>query len=305
MGNSMDLHITYEQMDFINPLSVLKEKSYSTKRENSSKRKPISIPFLKWPGGKRWLVEKYIEYFPKILTGKYIEPFLGGGSVFFALAPKNAILSDISSDLIKTYLGIRDDSKKVFKLLSEHSQHHDTEYYYHIRSSEPKTIPECAARFIYLNRTCFNGIYRVNKNGKFNVPIGSRTKVLSDTEDFLIWPRILQNILIETSDFERIIDMSEKNDFIFVDPPYTVRHNNNGFIKYNEILFSWEDQLRLHECLLHAKSRGVHILMSNANHQSVKDLYKKGFKQSVISRYSSIAASSSMRNHYEELIVQS
>jgi DNA adenine methylase len=265
----------------------------------------VLSPFLKWAGGKRWFVEQHFDFLPKRLNGRYIEPFLGSGAVFFALEPKDAVLSDACQDLITTYTGICDQYDEVLRILTIHSNNHGVEYYYQVRASEPKSIAERAARFIYLNRTCFNGIYRVNLNGKFNVPIGSKTKVISENDDFLGWALALRRAQLQASDFESVIDDARKSDFVFVDPPYTIRHNNNGFIKYNEVLFSWEDQLRLHDCLQRAKSRGVRILMTNANHQSLKDLYSKGFKQFVTSRYSSIAASSAKRDRYEELIIQS
>lgn len=261
-------------------------------------------PFLKWPGGKRWLVDKYREFLPQRINGRYIEPFVGGGAVFFALNPRNAILADVSHDLITTYLGVRNFREDVQRILERHASAHSTGYYYGLRECELEGIAAQAARFLYLNRTCFNGIYRVNREGKFNVPIGSKTKVLLDDDDFAGWSHALNRAEVKVSDFEIVINDARKGDFVFVDPPYTVRHNNNGFIKYNEVLFSWHDQQRLHDCLYRAKARGVRILITNANHQSVRELYSRGFKQHVVSRYSSIAASGSKRDRYEELIIQ-
>jgi len=260
-------------------------------------------PFLKWPGGKRWLVENYKHLLPTAIKGRYIEPFLGGGAVFFALQPKEALLSDLCDDLIAVYRGIRNQPSQVARFLESHAVSHNTEYYYRIRDEEPRLIAERAARILYLNRACFNGIYRVNRQGKFNVPIGTRQNILRN-DDFNKLSRVLGQSTIKLSDFEPIIEDARKGDFVFVDPPYTVKHNSNGFIKYNEILFSWDDQRRLHDCLVKARSRGVSILMTNANHYSVRELYKKGFTQTVVSRFSSIAASSGDRDRYEELVIQ-
>jgi DNA adenine methylase len=303
MYNILDKVQVCEQ-SVTDPLFLPSKDSHPQALKVPSVNKKISRPFLKWPGGKRWFIEQHFDLLPKKIRGRYIEPFLGSGAVFFAMEPQEAILSDACKDLILTYTGVSDFAQEVLNLLTNHDLKHDYEYYYQVRSEEPESIAERAARFIYLNRTCFNGIYRVNSKGKFNVPIGSKTKVLLDTDDFLKWSETLKRAQLFHSDFEVIIDLARHGDFLFVDPPYTIRHNNNGFVKYNEVLFSWQDQLRLHDCLIRAKSRGAKILMTNANHQSLRELYNKGFKQFVTSRYSSIAASGSKRDRYEELIIQ-
>jgi DNA adenine methylase len=260
-------------------------------------------PFLKWAGGKRWLVQKYPNIFPKEYN-TYFEPFLGSGAVFFTLLPNKAVLNDRNTELIDTYKGIKTRWKKVYNYLNEHHNNHCKEYYYKIRSTSYSTLEERAAKMIYLNRTCFNGIYRVNLNGQFNVPIGSKSKVLLETDNFKELSNSLKGITLQNTDFEKVIDKSVENDFIFVDPPYTVRHNENGFIKYNEVLFSWEDQVRLSKSLKRAKDRGVQILITNASHTSIRELYEPfGFDLQVVSRYSSISASSRNRSNFEELLI--
>ncbi|MGF6966742.1 DNA adenine methylase [Paraburkholderia sp. WC7.3g] len=261
------------------------------------------LPFLKWPGGKRWLFEQCPALIPKQLDGRYIEPFLGGGAMFFALNPREAILSDLCSDLFYVYRGIRNQHQAVSRILSIHAENHSRDYYYKVRQSEPEHIAERAARLLYLNRTCFNGIYRVNRQGKFNVPLGSKTSVIRPDDDFQAWSTALRRAQIKHCDFESVIDEAREGDFIFADPPYTVRHNENGFIKYNEILFSWDDQVRLRDCLQRAKNRNVRILVTNANHESLRNLYQNGFKQFIVSRFSPIAACSESRNRYEELVI--
>jgi DNA adenine methylase len=260
-------------------------------------------PFIKWPGGKRWFIEKHYAFLPSHVSGTYIEPFVGGGSVFFALRPPRAQLSDTCADLIATYRGVRNQLENVKRLLDEHSLAHCTDYYYHVRDQQPGLLAERAARFLYLNRTCFNGIYRVNRQGRFNVPIGNRTSISRQDDQFGNWSRALRKAKVLMCDFEDAIDNAVSGDFVFADPPYTVRHNLNGFLKYNEVLFSWDDQLRLHAALLRAKRRGVSILMTNANHESVRTLYLAGFSQSVVSRYSSIAGLAQHRERFDELVV--
>lgn len=260
-------------------------------------------PFLKWPGGKRWFVSGHADLLPEKFE-RYFEPFLGGGSVFFHLKPSRAILSDINPELIAAYEAIRDESAALNERLAVHQAKHGHNYYYEVRESNPRLRATRAARLIYLNRTCFNGIYRVNLKGKFNVPKGSKTTVTLDTDDFEGAGRLLKNAEIRVSDFEPMIDRAQANDFVFADPPYTVRHNVNGFVKYNESLFSWEDQIRLAGALARARDRGAIVVSTNADHESLRALYRiRGFSLKEVSRYSSISADSKSRKQFEELVI--
>ncbi|MDA8430652.1 MAG: Dam family site-specific DNA-(adenine-N6)-methyltransferase [Geobacteraceae bacterium] len=261
-------------------------------------------PFLKWAGGKRWFVHQYSHLFPTKFN-RYIEPFLGSGSVYFHVKPKRALLGDSNPDLVNTYNGIKNDWRSIESLLNHHQLRHSDDHYYSVRDDELPTDPiERAARMIYLNRTCFNGIYRVNLNGKFNVPRGTKNNILLKDDNFEATALLLKRADIVLDDFEALINKAKKDDFVFADPPYTVRHNNNGFIKYNEKLFSWSDQERLARSLIKARSRGAIILSTNANHESLRELYEnKGFNFLDISRYSSISASSSSRKRFEELVI--
>lgn len=260
-------------------------------------------PFLKWAGGKRWFVKNHLDEAPKDFE-TYFEPFLGGASMFFALSPHNATLSDFNTNLINCYQAIKEEPSTVYKYLIQHHLSHNKEYYYQIRSTQFENIFERAAQFVYLNRTCWNALYRVNLKGQFNVPIGTKTNVILDTDDFSRISNLLKNINLISCDFEETIDKAKKDDFIFVDPPYTVKHNNNGFVKYNETMFSWEDQIRLSEALKRSHSRGAKFLMTNAYHQSVIDLYQDDFQLSKVSRHSVIASESVRRGIYDELLVK-
>lgn len=241
---------------------------------------------------------------PNNITGKYIEPFLGSGAVFFHLRPKSSILSDANEALIESYLAIKSDYKRVADHLRAHATKHSAEYYYKIRAMKCRNEYSRAAQFIYLNRTCWNGLYRVNRQGEFNVPIGTKTKVILDDDDFENISSALQNSEITAADFETQIDRSGAGDFVFADPPYTVRHKHNGFIKYNETLFHWDDQVRLRDALLRAKNRGVRILLTNADHESIRTLFRDDFSISELSRYSAISGVSSSRGSYSELIIE-
>lgn len=260
------------------------------------------LPFLKWAGGKRWLSDRIVQLAAHV-EGRYIEPFLGGGAVFFALQPSAALLSDVNPELINTYWAVRDDHERVFSLLRSHHLAHSKEYYYRIRDYKPRCAYRKAARFIYLNRTCWNGLYRVNLNGQFNVPIGTKTSVLMPTDDWPTLSTLLRSAEIMCGDFEAVINQAEEGDLVFADPPYTVKHNLNGFIKYNDSLFSWSDQIRLRDALLNAKRRGAKIIVTNAHHASIKELYEQHFRLESVSRASVLASSTTHRGRCEELLI--
>lgn len=260
-------------------------------------------PFLKWAGGKRWLFnDDFIAALPDF--SRYIEPFVGGGAGFFALEPENAIISDVNVDLITLYRVIRDNAEEFTAALEVHQQKHNKEYYYHIRALEPECKIERAARFLYLNRTCWNGLYRLNKLGQFNVPIGSKTQVLLDTDDFARVAKLLSGAEIKHSDFEAIIDLSGAGDLVFIDPPYTVAHNANGFVKYNEKIFTWQDQIRLRDVARRAVSRGATIILTNADHHSVHELYSGIGAGRSISRASVISGSAKGRSGVTEYLLR-
>jgi DNA adenine methylase len=265
-------------------------------------RKDNISPFLKWAGGKRWFIASQASLLPKQFN-RYIEPFLGSGAVFFFLCPERAILADSNPELIDTYLAIKQNWRLVYRYLRNHGQMHSRSYYYRIRDSKPRSRASRAARFIYLNRTCWNGLYRVNRAGVFNVPIGTRSKVIFEDDRFDRVSDALQRAELHSSDFENVIDMAKDGDFIFADPPYTIRHNNNAFIKYNEKLFSWQDQVRLLEALERAKDRGAKIVLTNANSEEVRKFYRKNFKSLVVSRHSLISARAETRRMCEELVI--
>lgn len=259
-------------------------------------------PFLIWPGGKRWLVLQS-EFLPKQIKGRYFEPFLGGGALFFHLRPSAAVLGDRIPELICTYQAIRDTLSDLKRRLVDMHHQHCEAHYYVIRASRPRTSLANAARFLYLNRTCFNGIYRVNKQGEFNVPIGTK-HVLRAEDTWIEWSQALQGADIRLSDFEPLVDEAQLDDFVFADPPYTVAHSAAGFRKYNEVLFSFQDQERLAQALDRARQRGVRILATNTADPSVMRLYGRGFKKAVVERFSRVAGGVKGRRMFPELIIQ-
>ena len=277
----------------------------SPKAQQDRARRSALTPFLRWAGGKRWFVRDHTDLIPTRFR-TYIEPFLGSGVVFFHLRPERALLTDANRDLVTAFLGIRDQPTEVMRHLLAHAASHGAEHYRLTREADPPLLAERAARIIYLNRACFNGVYRVNLQGRFNVPMGDRRTIVYDTDDFHTLSEALQGAEIGSSDFEIAVDRASSGDLVFADPPYTVRHNNNGFIKYNETLFSWDDQERLVKSLARAVDRGAKVLATNAAHDSVRDLYTgHGFAFTEVSRFSAIAASGENRRQYTEIVISS
>lgn len=262
----------------------------------------MTEPFLKWPGGKRWLVKKHSLIFPTEYQ-RYVEPFLGSGAVYFHLAPRRAILSDRNPDLINLYACIKRDAEFIQRRLEHLQKLHGAALYYKVRASVPLDPMERAIRLIYLNRTCFNGIYRVNLKGEFNVPMGSKTLVKYPPDYLRQVSRQLRNASVRHADFERTLADTRSGDFVFIDPPYTVAHNFNNFVKYNATLFSWRDQERLAVAVKSASRRGAAVMLSNADHRSVRGLYHGFGYKYQISRSSILAANSSHRRQTTELLI--
>jgi DNA adenine methylase len=222
------------------------------------------------------------------------------------MRPAKARLADLNSELIETYSAVRDDWKAVWTKLRAHQIEHlrDPEtYYYKIRQSRLKSDFAKAARFIYLNRSCWNGLYRVNLRGEFNVPKGTKNSILLPDDDFPSVANRLADVELTASDFAETLANCGRGDFVFVDPPYTANHNWNGFLKYNERIFSWEDQLRLAESVEGAVSRGAAVLITNAAHASVRKLYESIGEIHTVTRYSVLASDSARRSRVEELAI--
>ena len=258
-------------------------------------------PFIKWAGGKRWLFADGTFKLPEF-SGKYIEPFLGGAAAFFHLRPKTALLSDINSRLIETYVAVRDDWRCVQDILKHMQDRHSIDYYYKERKRRHIEPTFRAAQFLYLNRTCWNGLYRENLKGEFNVPIGTKTKVLYDNENLEEISDALKFAEIVLCDFEESIDKARFGDLIFVDPPYTTAHNTNGFVKYNQKIFRWDDQVRLRDCIRRAVERKALVVLTNADHSSIRDLYRDLGQGSRIERASVISGNASYRRATTETV---
>ncbi|MGG3739240.1 DNA adenine methylase [Aeribacillus pallidus] len=233
--------------------------------------------FLRYPGGKQRMLSFLSEYLPNSnsIQGTYIEPFVGGGSVFLYVNPKNAILSDLNSELIDLYKGIRNYPHKVWEIYCSFPTGKSA--YYQIRDEqiEKKPIYYRAARTLYLNRTCFKGMWRHDKEGKFNVGYGGEERRWAVTHENLVkLSKRFRKATIHNSDFEKIIAVAKKNDFIFLDPPYKPGEKEMYEAHYSNGKFTFNDQVRLSESLKSASDRGVKWLMTNSSHKDITDLYK-------------------------------
>ena len=264
-------------------------------KENSVK------PCFRWAGGKSWLI-KYLEPLLRDKTfNNYHEPFLGGAAVFLSLSFTNkAFLSDLNPELINAYIVLRDSPSKLINILSTYEN--TAEFYYSLRELSLKTKLKRAARFVYLNQTSYNGIYRVNLQGKYNVPYGYRKKDFLDKDILLSVSNALQNTSIECRDFNIVRERIKKNDLVFLDPPYTVSHNNNGFIKYNQKIFSLEDQYRLNELIKHIKRKGAFYILTNAAHKTIKEIFNNGDRCIELNRASLIGGKNAKRGSTSEYV---
>jgi DNA adenine methylase len=260
-----------------------------------------TAPFLKWAGGKQWLAARLIRFVSP--TGTYYEPFLGGASLFFAARPRRAALSDKNADLIETYECLRDEPFQIIDRITEWSYNEET--YYRVREMHPRSRVGRAARFIYLNRTCWNGLYRVNRNNQFNVPFGRfANPTICDASVLLGASRALQEVNLTVSDFEQAVEDAQRGDVVYLDPPYTVKHSNNGFLRYNEHLFTWSDQERLASLAHVLKRRGCRVLVTNACHKHLVSLYN-GFHVTPLRRPSNLAGDPSRRGTETEMLISS
>lgn len=258
-------------------------------------------PFLRWAGGKTWLIKHLMIKYPDISFRNYHEPFVGGAATFFYFNPQcRAYLSDLNFELIETYKAIKDDVESVIKELRCFSN--TKEEYYRIREAKYRNSSRKAARFIFLNQTSFNGIYRVNLEGNYNVPYGFRKKDFFEPDNLRLVSKSLKNCSIFHGDFDRIRKNVKAKDLVFLDPPYTVTHNNNGFIKYNQKLFSLEDQYRLSRLLDFINSSGAFYILTNAAHEKVEEIFEKGHNKIHLERASLIGGNHANRGYYSEVL---
>lgn len=235
---------------------------------------------------------------------RYVEPFVGGGAGFFAINPTSALLSDVNGELINLYVQIRDHPLAIAQGIEQMQAKHSHSFYYQTRAERPSDPMERALRTLYLNRSCWNGLYRLNRKGEFNVPKGTKERVSLDSDDFKQAAERLSNAELEISDFESTLNRCGDGDLVFIDPPYTVKHNMNGFVKYNESIFTWEDQIRLRNSAVAASDRGAKVIITNADHASIHDLYHGVESMNSVERSSVLSGNPAFRARTTELLIQ-
>ncbi|MBD2388275.1 DNA adenine methylase [Cylindrospermum sp. FACHB-282] len=265
-------------------------------------------PFLKWAGGKGRLIQQYKNYFPESYN-TYYEPFLGGGAVFFHLQPSAAVLTDINPELITTYRCVRDSVDDLIERLKKHKQQHDKhdkDYYYEVRSYPEGSDLEKAARFIYLNKTCFNGLYRVNSQGKFNVPLGRYKNPGICNEELLRAASIaLYKKKIRKADFAQVLNhATSSDDFVFFDPPYYPVSETSYFTAYSRYSFAENQQIKLKDVFVELAKQGVKVMLSNSDCPFIRNLYS-GFNIYTISAARSINSNAQRRGKITEVLVTS
>ncbi|MCH2656595.1 MAG: DNA adenine methylase [Dehalococcoidia bacterium] len=265
-------------------------------------------PFLKWAGGKTNLLGQYEPLFPE-WSGDYFEPFIGSGAVFFYLSARpeerNYYLSDLNQEIVDAFCAVRDDVEGVIKLLAKHQQLHSKDYFYQVRGLVPQNLSalEKAARTIYLNKTCFNGLYRVNKKGEFNVPMGNYKKPsILQIETLKAASRALSSADLSTGHYSVLVDKAQAGDFIYLDPPYHPLSKTAMFTNYVAQAFGEKDQIELAEVANALSKKGCLVMESNSNTDFIKDLYK-GFKIQEVWARRSINREKSKRGAITELVV--
>lgn len=272
----------------------------------------IEIPkFVKWAGGKGQLIEQFKPLFPKKFN-RYFEPFVGSGAVFFYIIqkynPKEILISDINEELINTYQVIKDNVEELILKLKELKKLHVSEsknHYYTVREKEPEYLSkiDIAARFIYLNKTCFNGLYRVNSKGKFNVPMGSyKNPDIVQEEKLRLVSKLLKNVKIKVMSFEKILDYAKKDDFIYFDPPYYPLENGKNFTTYTKNVFLEKEQKKLADVFKKLDKKKCFVMLSNSDTKLIKDLYKD-YNIKIVKATRMINCDSTKRGKINEVVV--
>lgn len=267
-------------------------------------------PFTKWTGGKRQLLPVLKENMPPTYH-RYIEPFIGGGALFFELAPKKAIINDFNSELINAYIQIKDNPDRLVALLRKHKEKNSKEYYLAVRSADrderidKMTDVERAARILYMLRVDFNGLYRVNSKNQFNVPYGKykNPKIVDEKAIYEVSQYLNENqISILNGDFEEAVKEVSAGDFVYFDPPYIPLTETSSFTSYTHEGFSFEDQIRLRDVFMDLDKKGAYVMLSNSSSPLSYELYKD-FNLHEVSAVRTNGAHKASRGKIKELLV--
>ena len=267
-------------------------------------------PFTKWTGGKRQLLPVIRELMPKNYN-RYFEPFVGGGALFFDLAPKDAVINDFNAELINCYQQIKDNPQELIEILKVHQEYNSKEYYLDLRSADRDeridmmSEVQRAARILYMLRVDFNGLYRVNSKNQFNVPYGryKNPKIVDDNLISAISTYLNNNqIEIKKGDFEKAVLDVQPGDFVYFDPPYIPLSETSAFTSYTHEGFSYDDQVRLRDAFKRLSDTGAYVMLSNSSSALVEELYKD-FNIHYVEATRTNGAKSSSRGKISEIIV--
>jgi DNA adenine methylase len=269
-------------------------------------------PFVKWVGGKRQLLEQFRKmnlYPPEDFdpeNSRYFEPFVGGGAVFFDLLPEEGFLSDLNKELVTTYNVIKNDLEKLIISLKKHKT--DKEYFLKIRGQDPNKLSDVAvaSRFIFLNRTCFNGMYRVNSKGGFNVPFGKYSNpLICDENNLRKVSKALQNIDIKHQDYKEVLKKAKKGDFIYFDPPYYPVSKTASFTSYTAETFLDKEQTELRDTFVELHERGCFVMLSNSDTPFINKIYSgiKGVSINKVQAGRAINSNGSGRGKITEVLI--
>ena len=283
-----------------------------TSRRRAYKHNVLAQPFLKWAGGKRQLLPAIKEYLPKKF-GQYYEPFIGAGAVLFSLQPKRSIINDTNSELINCYRVIKNNPEELLELCQEHRENNSKEYFYFLREQDRRddfqgrSPLERAARIIYLNKTCFNGLFRVNSSGQFNVPYGNYANpVIADPAVIRSVSTYLnqRDVRILEGDFAKAVSTARKGAFIYFDPPYHPISDTSSFTGYSIDGFGEAEQIRLKKLCDNLTERGCQILVSNSSADLIREIYSDPKYEIVEVKASrAINAVASRRGRINELLI--
>jgi DNA adenine methylase len=271
--------------------------------KNLNKSLVPAKPFLKWVGGKRQLLSELLKHVPDEFNA-YHEPFLGGAALFYALEPDSAVLSDLNDRLLRTYKSVRDEPMAVIALLETYP--YDKEFYLRLRAVDidNRSDAEVAAWMLYVTKTGFNGLYRVNKSGGFNVPFGRyNNPTICDSGRLMTCSAALQNVTLAHGDFMGVEERAKSGDFVYFDPPYVPLNATSSFTSYTRDGFTIDDQIRLRDLALRLKESGVHVLLSNSSAEVIRELYSPKFNVKEVMASRSINSKASGRGKVAELLM--
>ncbi len=270
----------------------------------STTKQPLR-PFLKWAGGKQRLIEQYQAYFPAFhRINRFYEPFIGGGAIFFHFQPQTAVLADRNRTLMEVYEAVQQDVEAVIEALRPHRN--ESDYFYEVRAWDVSqlTLAERAARILFLNKTCYNGLFRENSKGQFNVPFGRyKNPKICNAKRLRLASAALQNVILMSADFENVLETAVAGDFVYLDPPYAPLNATSNFTQYDKHGFARADQMRLADTIGQLTRRGCKVMLSNSSAPIIYELYADKYRLVEMHARRNINSKGNRRGPVKELLI--